>query len=505
MIKVLLVDDEDFIRQGMRLTIPWEEHGLEIAGEANNGAEALRLAVQTNAEIVIADIQMPVMGGLELARALGSLLPRTKVIILTAYGNTENLTSAIDVKVSAFLLKSADSSKILETVLNVKTELEAEKKQYSQLEKMKGLFDENRHLIKATLFLRFMENQISFSHFSKKAEKLGLSIDSSSYALAMIKCDYVDEMRTLAQLQHYFSAYQPFTFFIRDQIAVIVLDTSQTKLEKQDMEQLLPSLMPLAFGNFITVMHHLSSFEDIPMAYSILDQTLEDCFWNTGQPYLLFSSSDTWTRADIADTYPYERSVISAVINRNTSEIKHAFFSYYEYASQNKIPRKQYIASMMRLVVLIGAASGENISISEIEKIIFELETPSEILELTMSLSLPDTAAGSEASTMEPILQYIRLHCLEPLYLEDVAKAVYLSPGYISRIFKAHTGLSFKEYVHYLRIEEAKKLISTTSLKYYEIAERVGYKNYKYFSSYFSKIAGCSAKEYRIAYRIKDA
>jgi len=75
MIKLLIVDDEDFIRQGMHYAIPWEDYDMEVAGEAGNGADALELALRLRPDIVLADIQMPLMNGLELARKLNELLP----------------------------------------------------------------------------------------------------------------------------------------------------------------------------------------------------------------------------------------------------------------------------------------------------------------------------------------------------------------------------------------------------------------------------------------------
>lgn len=497
MTRVLLVDDEDYIRQGMRLTIPWEEYDMEIVGEASNGADALQIAIRTGAEIVLADIQMPVMGGLELAKELHLLLPHAKVIILTAYGNTENLTNAIDLKVSSFLLKSADSGKILETVLKVKEELDSKRERLKEMESMKGIFDENRQLIKGTLLTRFLENQISFSHFSKKGEPLDFALHGSSYALAIIKCNYVEERRAIGQFLQYFSIYRPFCYFIRDRTAVLLLDTSLTPLETCEIEQLLPSILPLAFGNFITIMHHIPQFEDMPLAYSILTQALEYCFWNHGSPYTLLSTDDGFASERKVNPYAYEREIIRSVISRGTASIQEQFEKYQTYMEREKAPRQSFLESIMRLVVLISAVSSEDISISDMEAFLHELETPDEILEAALSLALPGTARDYPGIQLEPVLEYIRAHCCESLYLEDVAKAAYLSPGYLSRIFKHNTGFSFKEYVHKLRIEEAQRLICTTDMKYYEVAEKVGYKNYKYFSSYFSKITGCSAKEYR--------
>lgn len=476
MTKILLVDDEDYIRQGIRYSIPWEEHGIQVVGEASNGSDALQLAIKTNADIVLADIQMPVMGGLELAGELHTLLPRTKVIILTAYGNTENLTNAIDVKVCGFLLKNADSDSILKKVLEIKKELDQERHAHDQIEQITHLFDENKQLIKATLFTRFLENQISYSHFIEKGSPMGIHTQAASYALVVIKCSCIQEKRALSQLWSYFSPYHPFCFFTKHQIATCVLDTTHTPLEKSDFDQILPSLMPLAFGNSIALMHHIASLEDMPFAYSILSQALEHSFWNPQIPYTLLSPSNTLPPKKTVDTYPHEQSIIQAVITKNQEQIKTAFDTYYTYVSSQKISRQQYLDSIMRLIIPISAVFSEDFSISSIEDLLCELETPTEILELTISLTNYSPPKDVGNTQMNLVLEYLEEHCCEPLYLEDAAKKVYLSPGYLSRIFKASTGYTFKEYIHKLRIQKAQQLIRETNLKYYEIAEMVGYK-----------------------------
>ena len=116
MIKLLIADDEPFIRKGIRTAIAWQEHNIEVVGEASNGKDALQLALQLEPDIILADIQMPVLTGLELAKQVHILLPQTRVIILSAYGSTENLTSAIETKVSRFVLKNASCSDILDNV-----------------------------------------------------------------------------------------------------------------------------------------------------------------------------------------------------------------------------------------------------------------------------------------------------------------------------------------------------------------------------------------------------
>lgn len=498
MTKILLVDDEDFIRQGMRYTIPWEENDLEVT-EASTGKEALDLALQLKPDIVLADIQMPVMSGLELARRLGILLPQTRVIILTAYGNTDNLINAIDVKVSAFLVKSADSKKILNTVLKVKKELDTEKSQSQKSNKIKGIYNENLILIKSTLVSRFLKNQISFSHFSRKMVELGVDLSRIPLGLAVIRCNSSDEKYVIGQFLQYFQNYGPLCFFIQNQMLVLLLDTSREVLDSETLDQLLPCLQPIVFGNFITIMNSIQSYEHLPMAYRILLQSLEHCFWNASMPYTLLTPQDQIFRETKIVPYTYERRIIQSIVANKQSEFTQTLDSYYDFMEENKVSRQIFLDSIIRLIVLIGSVQEEELDIIKLKELVEETETPKEILDLIRSLPLPSAHDISSHTQINLALSYIWEHYTEDLYLEDVAKEVFLSPGYLCRIFKGETGYSFKEYIHKLRIEKAQQLIRESDDKYYVIAEKVGYKNYKYFSSYFSKITGCSAKEYRIA------
>ncbi|MNJ31848.1 putative response regulatory protein [compost metagenome] len=131
-------------------------------------------------------------------------------------------------------------------------------------------------------------------------------------------------------------------------------------------------------------------------------------------------------------------------------------------------------------------------------EIIAETETPDEIIELMLSLAKPAMEMEFKNVQFSAALDYINQNYDKDLKLTDVAKAVFISTGYLSRIFKSETGYSFKEWLNRIRIERAKELILSSDLKYYEIAELVGYRDYKYFAAYFSKLCGVSAKEYKI-------
>lgn len=498
MTKLLLVDDEDFIRQGMRYAIPWEDYDIEVT-EASNGQEALDIALRIKPDIVLTDIQMPVMNGLELAKQLQTTLPDTHVIILTAYGNTDNLIHAIDVKVSGFIVKSADSQKILDSVLKEQQELNKKKMHSEKLHQIQDIYNENQLLIKSTLLSRYLTNQTSYSHFAKKAERLGMRIDHTPFCLAVLKCNCSDEKRAISQFLYAFQEYSPICYMAQDNVAVLLLDLQTHIFSESSLEQIFPGIQPFIFGNFFTAMAPVASFDELPMAYRILMHSLENCFWNTGSPYTLLSTDTPIVSDRVLDPYPYESNIMRTIFHGSADSVSSAFDEYFAYMKEQQASRNYFLDSVLRLIVFISSVSEDAISVSQLKEITEETETPEEILELVKSLTLPVPSAASSNTQIETAITYMKAHFSGDLYLDDVAKAVFLSPGYLCRIFKSETGYSFKEYLHKLRIEKAQQLILDTDYKYYEIAEMVGYKNYKYFSSYFNKITGCSAKEYRQA------
>jgi YesN/AraC family two-component response regulator len=112
-------------------------------------------------------------------------------------------------------------------------------------------------------------------------------------------------------------------------------------------------------------------------------------------------------------------------------------------------------------------------------------------------ISILNTGYSQYGTQIKNILNFIRNNCEHNLMLADAAAAVYISPGYLTRLLKTKTGYSFNEWLHIIRITKAKELLEDSNLLHYEIAEKVGYSSYKIFSEYFNKITGCSARNYR--------
>lgn len=498
MITLLIADDEAFIRQGIRTIIPWADHEIEVIGEASNGKEALNLSIRLKPDIVLADIQMPVMNGLELARQLNSLLPETRVIILSAYGNTENFTHAIEAKVSRFVLKNADSAAILNNVLEVKQEILNSRESYTNYLDLNNIYTENQFLIKSTLLSRYLSRQLSVRDFTAKAEKLGMDFSGPCYAMMLAECSASNDWLTINAFKKTFSRFRPFAFFITDYQLVLVLNCNPQEITAKLMDAVLPELKPYVQGNQLVVLNQIDSFMEFPIAFDSLNNCLDYCFWNTDDEYTLITPAyHLHGEAGARNLNQYEKAIISALLSGNMTSLDVAASHYYDYCREQLIPRSLFLESINRLMLLISAITSEETDIGQLTSYVLELETPAEIMEALTSLVKPKSSSRVQMPQVMEALSYIDQHYDQDLRLEDVAREICLSVGYLSRIFKQETGYSFKEWINRVRIEKAKELITTTDLKYYEIAERVGYKDYKYFAAYFNKFCGCSAKEFK--------
>ena len=124
MYKLMIVDDEQSIRRGIANGIPWNEWGFEVTAQASNGVEALEMIKQSKPDVVLSDIRMPEMDGVELMKRLNSEYPEIKIIILSGYSDFEYLNTAIKNNITEYLLKPTDIDEFEETFKRLKKKID---------------------------------------------------------------------------------------------------------------------------------------------------------------------------------------------------------------------------------------------------------------------------------------------------------------------------------------------------------------------------------------------
>ena len=185
MIKIFIVDDEPIIRQGLRTTIKWSKYDIEVVGEASNGADAYKKIIELSPDIVLTDIRMPLLDGIELIRLLREIALPVKIVILTAYEEISYYSKAIELGVHNFILKNACSDEILSTVLKVRDQVIKEKNQQQEYTQEKGLLLDNLYLIQTNYIKSILSGQESADQLVEKSAQLRLPLNGPSYALIM--------------------------------------------------------------------------------------------------------------------------------------------------------------------------------------------------------------------------------------------------------------------------------------------------------------------------------
>ncbi len=380
--KVFLVEDEIIMREGIRNNIDWEKEGFEFAGEASDGELAYPLIQDSKPDILITDIRMPFMDGLELSRRVKKEMPDIKIIVLSGYDEFEYAREGIRIGITEYLLKPIDGNKLLEAVKRV-----------------------------AQLILSERELQ--------RELKPGQEQDSSKNSQA-------EAEGTVAQRSPG-----------GQEAELGILEVG--KLDRRVAERFLKTGLKSEVTNFV---------DDYFSSFGI----------NNIQS-LLFRQYVT------TDMYFTAVSMLEGLGYENGELAKHC---------------------------------GE---IRDINKVLSSVESNKEYLKKILSTAIDLREVVSQKkyhSILEEAKSYIEQHYDDVnISLNSVAASVNLSPNHFSSIFSQEMGKTFVEYLTFVRMEKAKELLRTSSLKSAEIAYAVGYKDAHYFSYLFKKNQDCTPKEYR--------
>lgn len=403
MLKILLVDDEPTVRKGMLTCIDWNKHGFTIVGEANNGAIALEKALQLKPHIILSDICMPVMDGIELVQHLKEKLPESKIIIMSGYDEFAYAKSLMGMKVTDYLLKPVAEEELIEVLNKLAGEIADEELTKSSQETTSKLLYESFPQIKAKFMSKILDGTFQSSgDLSRWADIIKVPLNA-------VNCGY----------------------------AAIVM----------------------ALDNFGAITDKLSAEEQELHHYAV-GNIAEEIIGETASGFLSYYGFEHFTGLICVNN---ERPCDLELIGQRI------VISLKEYWEQ-----KAFIG--------IGAAVA---AISDITR------SYQEALE-----QLNEKMFKGKRTIIQITLRYIEDNYNKDISLATVAKAAYVTPNYLSRVFKEEMITNFVDWLNQIRIVKAKELLTFTRLKAYEIAEIVCYKDYKYFSTMFKKLTGYSPKDY---------
>lgn len=539
MIKVFLVEDEFAVRERMKKNINWEDNGFILVGEAADGEIAYPMIQETEPDIIITDIKMPFMDGLELSRLVKETMPQTKIIILSGYDEFDYAKEAIGIGVIEYLLKPISAQKLLESMKCVAHIIEKEKQQQQSYEKYKLNDDESKKLEKRRFFNHLIASKLSVSTLIEEARALDINLSSTGYNILFVKIstgakvieNYWETIQNIGKgLEEVLIGCTECVLFDREMEgwAVLIKGTPHNLplLEEKYIaliETLLKKYKLLAFcigvGRRVTRLSELAkAFEGASkaVAYSYILPEAQVIYYERLNEYTHLQQDVSIKNVDI--TKLDKKEVESFLRSGLKSEIGNFTNQYFESmgSSIESLMFRQYIMMSIYLCVVAFVKqlgySEEYIleACGDLNQVIEAIQTKEEMQStfkniLTQSLQLRDMVSINKYNLLlDEAKEYMKKNYNEEtISLNAVAEYVNISPSHFSTIFSQETGQTFISYLTEIRMEKAKELLRCSNMKTLEIGYAVGYKDPHYFSYLFKKTQKYTPKEYRKANSIK--
>lgn len=527
MYKLLIVDDEPLVQVGIKSMLPWSSLNIEITGIASNGQAALALIESDMPDIVITDIKMPIMSGLELAKICMERYENTPpaFIILTSYEDFSLAREALSYHVDDYLVKIDLTPDVLRTSIEkIIKRLEKENKRTSSVS---NSFSINYYYDK--FFISLLHNLFEDANqFLLQKQELHLSFNSANYICCYceIMGNHSSSLNDEKQLNLFHSAFQMSKELFSKHhtchaimldlrhFAVIFCFEQDTDTALAHVNSIMSSVSTTLYNYYSVSLHcGIGTLVAEPLAISESYQHSRDAFSNTTEqlPIICFD--------DCIKEHNYKKSFNFSIFK------DHLARAYEEYDSE------LLYETMTEIITLFKAHSGSFLQAMDCASNILYLsisllqngeETVSSLfakdtdnyrsLYKTTSTdqvvswlahfrdSLCDHFTEHRKEVRKPIVSqvrsYIKEHVTEHLSLNEVAAVFSISPNYLSQLFKKYNDVGYNDYVTQCKIDEAKKLLGNGEYKVYEVAEILGFESAFYFSKVFKKVTGIPPTEY---------
>lgn len=524
MLKVLLVDDEPFIIQGLKVLIDWEQEGFTIAGTASNGKEAYDFLQKEEVDLIIADIQMPIMTGLELQETIRKEnLSNAYFVILSGYADFEYARRALQNECTDYILKPVDREMLLKLLNRVSAMRDEDDRMQQRNQKMekaylarqlisliKGKYDDSNlkyviSQIRCREGVRYVEIQMAESGMDEEVTDQ----DMREFQKTLYECCVAFLKEHASNCVFDVSADEK----IYD-VGVILFDYMSDEMKKGEKEY-LNDLLDYLNGN-------------LPRAVTMLVgkrvQDISNIARSYGNACMLRSFQGFRSKKDI---YFYEEEVqvsndgmvlckksldhlLKVVEQNNHMEIRSAVDQFYEEMGRRGVHGEAMTLNINYLLFqLIHLASEQDDEVNQ-----------EEILRLISESSFEaGTIRGSKAHLMRFACEYgdylsqlrknvsrgvlgnvekeIRENYADNLTLKGLSEKYYVNSAYLGQLFRKKYGQSFKDYLNNYRMDRAADILLHSDKKIILVAEEVGYHDLDYFVNRFIQVKGCTPAKFR--------
>ncbi|WP_028612257.1 response regulator [Paenibacillus harenae] len=536
MYKLLVVDDERWVRQGLTSTIDWQAEGIELIGEAEDGEEALARIRTGSPDIIITDIKMPRMDGLDLMEALRKQRKKAYVIIISGYSDFEYAQKALKYGAYDYVLKPIEETALLEVVRRCVSDLDQENERRHHLSEMSGRIRESlplarQHFLETLLLGSHVD---SLSELEAKWQALKLPLNPHQLTVLTVKIHHwglkasSDKDRSRLRLalgniaEEIVTAYGqaaacPLDNHADTDLVVLFSQDSSRKGNKEVFSNGIAALIEAAQQYLgLTISIGVSGLGTISRLAPCFDDALSACAYafydGFGKVYdsAQLPRQTNKSQAYIGPDGSWETRLHHAMKLGDDGAIQELVgqLTLHLQSVRDQMPPLHTIRGLRLLLQSIGkkweAAHPYRTApgIDRFNERIVSRNLPlerlgDELRDVLLHCASESRGSGQRKRIVELGMQFSHQHYMKGITMNDAAEHLYLNPSYFSKVFHEEAGETYSKYLIRLRMNKAKQLLKTSTLRIYEIAGQVGYADFRHFSKTFKEIEGMTPGQYR--------
>jgi two-component system, response regulator YesN len=524
MLNVVIVDDESDVRDRLTNMLMKIESGFKLTATYENGIDAYNGVINNPPDLLITDIKIPYINGIDLIRKIRETEPFIKVIIITGYDEIDYTKQAIDLEVIGFLSKPISIEELTRILRKAEKRINQEYSISSSLSELKAFKQQNLSIIRENDLSKLITQKRLTPQFQTKLMNVGVDLTYEYFMIGVFDydqniedSDFEESQLNLLSIKHKlendFKSYDK-ELFSKDNQLVMILK-SHKKLIYEEIEKYLSyELMRLQRYSQVNISVGFSEISqephDFKQLYLNAIKALElRRVMNESKVFFYDSLQDVSTANKTIDDLEYKNltyllkyrpleEVCSYLDNLKSTIMEPEYHASFYFLISN------ILNTMLQSCDDITSLYSEYMDASQLYLKLSHIKTVDEAFqwfeELAKVIKRVDEAyiGDSIDVNLAKIKDYIEAHFTdEDISLTVVSDHVHLSPGYISSLLKKQYNLTFVKYLTMLRMEKARELLSNPQLKIIDVSEQLGFNDAYYFSHCFKKYYDVSPKEFR--------
>jgi two-component system response regulator YesN len=527
MYSLLIVDDERWVRQGLRSTIDWQAEGIEVLGEAEDGEEALKLIELQIPDIIITDIKMPRMDGLALIETVSNRKLPTKIVIISGYSDFSFAQKALRCGASDYVLKPIEETQVLDVVRRCVIQIKREHEDHHHIVRMSECMRESLPLARQRyLEILLTSKNASYHNWRTLWNRLDIQLDPDQLKVISVKVyDWGSNANdpkgqcllryALGNIAEEIGAVTGKTMTCpleHHGDADIVILQSPSLQDDGGAERGMESLIAAArryLGIQINIgISQIRVYANLQVSFQEAVHASAYAFYDgygkvyeaarLEQPYSLqvqeYTGPSGWDTRFFHTLKLGKETVLCQLIEELIAHVQINRRKYPPYQLRSGLTSLLYeIEKKLEL-----SHSSEHSPMNRLYVPFCTLsELKNEFMTVVRQFQRIRNTIGNRKRVIELALNYMEQHFTEAITMNRVAEQHYFNPSYFSKIFHEETGETFCKYLIHLRMEKAKNLLKDSTLKIYEVAELVGYQNFRHFVKLFKIQEGITPAQYR--------